>query len=1120
MVHDWNPETGTWAAPVVCLFNDEPLLRRDWDAVAVRGGDWVDFVELPAGGGGGGSNPLALILTVVIGIVAWVVAPMIPGLLGITGGILGKLVTGLAAGLIMAVGGMLVGAIVKGPAVPSGLLAAQSAEAASPTYSVNAANNQARLYQPVGEGFGRIRVVPDRAAQAYAKYSANEMYLCQVFGLGRGEYQVESMAFGDTVFWRDGQLVAGYDVEVELLAPGEPVTLFPDNVEAGLEVSGQALLATNSPEYVGPLGPFSCNPPGTRVDHVVLNVVMPQGMGWYNDQGGLNAIGIGLRVELRRIGDDGETLGDWYTVAEPYWAMATLTPQRFSIDVRPTRGRWECRVGRTDAQGMDGRTLNSVTWESMFAIIPGTLTYKQSTVAIRTKATNLLSQSAASTFSVVQTRILPEWDPATGTWGEPKPTRKFAAAVSQVLKASWGGGLPDKRIDLDSLWGTIQPILDWNGWTFDGYFDGAYKVWSLVMEMCQAFRVVPRVTAGGVSFVYDRPGRPPRHMFTPANIRRGSLSVVYNTFTDETPDNVIWSYLDEAAGFQQREVNAKLPDCDTENPVIKSFIGVVKRKQAFEMGIYAVACNRHRRIQVKFQTEGAGRLISMGDVCVLSHPYFASLVSGVVRGWDAEALTVDLGAAPEGGTPPGQLYLALTRPNGLPWGPCKLAGIEGRMARFDEADLTALERQGQERPFGFMRDGSSSLATAWTIQEGRPFEGRLLVQSVTPADAWHYEITAINDSDQVDDYADLPVPPWNYRGDGMLDPTVPSEPPTGFTIDVTFRTEKKPISPLIPIITMDVDVPIVKLGWLPVPWAESYEVEYRNGHGEGEWVSLGKVYANQGITFEPEAGPVEVRVRGLGSGGLPGPWGGALFDTADNSGTRLPASVTVGPYEGGELTVSWEPEPQWALSQHAYWLTFAPQNFEVTVKGADFAVRRVATLGPEARSWTYTAAMAVADGGAERELYVSVRQLTYWAYHVEGHWTSGPMRHYVDAYTIGPNSTWSGSRTVFAEDAPPVLTGEPTIAVGPDSMTLAAAPASTPNTGYVIARGAAADFTLAGVVETRTADALPFVWTGLQPETEYHFRMAAKDALADLRGYHLDLAWSEAVTLTTLAAGA
>ena len=60
-----NPETENWPRPTICIFGAQPVLRKDWASTALRGDDVAVFAELPMGGGGGGSNPLQTIFTVV-----------------------------------------------------------------------------------------------------------------------------------------------------------------------------------------------------------------------------------------------------------------------------------------------------------------------------------------------------------------------------------------------------------------------------------------------------------------------------------------------------------------------------------------------------------------------------------------------------------------------------------------------------------------------------------------------------------------------------------------------------------------------------------------------------------------------------------------------------------------------------------------------------------------------------------------------------------------------------------------------------------------------------------------------------------------------------------------------
>jgi sulfur carrier protein ThiS len=1069
--------------PVICLVDNEPVLRKDWD-LTIPDDSVVEFVELPqGGGGGGGSNPLQLIMTVVIGVVAvvsgnlWAASLLKASVFGEVGSaVMGGLLT---AGIMLA-GNLIMGAIFKGPALPSGHLNASYAEQASPTYGLNASNNQARLYQPIGEGFGRIQIVPDRAAQAYAQYIGNDMYLYQVFGLGRGSYRVESMAFGDSVFWREGSGTdSAYEVEVQLCEPGESVTLFPDNVETSIEVSGQQLLSPLNEEFTGPLGPFSANPPGTLTDRIVFNFTFPQGLGKYADDGSLQEITVTLLAEAQVIDDYGVPSGEWAILFEQSYTYGTLTAQRFSVEANVAQNRYQVRVARTDEAEGDGRLMDSCTWESLFSFLPGTLSYNQSTVALKTKATNALSQQAASTFSVIYTRLLPEYDPESKAWSEPKPTRKLASALSWVLGCEWGGGLPDRRIDLESLWGDIQPILDENGWTFDGYFDGAYKVWTLILEMCQAFRVVPRITNGGVSFVYDRSGRPVRHVFTPRDIMRGSLSVTYNTFTDDTPDNMIWSYLDEDAGYQAREVQCQLPDSKTDNPVIKSFIGCVKRKQAFEMGVFAVACNRHRRISLKFSVEALGRLLLMGDVCAVSHPYFASLGCGAVKGADESDLRVDLGAVVDEEKLEGDAYLSIELPDGKPFGPCRISRFEDGSVFLDAGDLALLKGQGQGDPFeAIERAENGQYTVAWTLESGKDFMRRIIIQSVSPSDATHYEITAINDSADVDSYGDLPVPIWDQRGQGGALPDVEPTAPDGFSCTVTTSGNNA----------------TVNLTWLPVPGAANYAVEVM-GPGASEYVKL-NTYVTNAAVIRTTLGEVSVRVKATNHYGIEGPWGVWTQSLNDYFEPEVPFTVT--DFTGGTLRVTWQNPPveigQASYVFHYYYLWF-------TRKGQPSSILRTAKVtadqDPKPYTGGYSLQMQLADGGPYRELDVYLKLIMT---------RSDPL-----FITQVESATYFDS----VSDPAPKLTGEPAITPAATSISLDSAPVDGECTGYVIVRGDGAGFQLANVRETRIAASLPFVWTGLSPATEYHFRIAPKDAFADVTASYGELVYSPSVSVKT-----
>ena len=229
-----HPESEEFLAPTIAIAGGQPVLREnDGWSVPVAPHAIVIFVELPMGGGGG-SNPLTAILAVVsIAVMAWNPGGALAlGLEFAKDTFAYGLTMGLVNSAIMLGATAIVGALGGFSGVPSGLSGAYDAATASPTYNINSSGNQARLYQPEPEGFGRMQITPDYIATPWVQYIENEQYGYFVYALGRGNYDVESMSFGDTVFWRaSGGVDSAYDnVQVEFVPAGSPVTLFPDNV--------------------------------------------------------------------------------------------------------------------------------------------------------------------------------------------------------------------------------------------------------------------------------------------------------------------------------------------------------------------------------------------------------------------------------------------------------------------------------------------------------------------------------------------------------------------------------------------------------------------------------------------------------------------------------------------------------------------------------------------------------------------------------------------------------------------------------------------------------------------------------------------------------------------------
>lgn len=122
----------------------------------------------------------------------------------------------------------------------------------------------------------------------------------------------------------------------EIVAPGEPVTLFEADVTTAAEVAGQELKGTNELEAGddGWIGPFAANPAGTAAEEIGIDLVAPRG----------RVVGLGLCVapdhmdSFRAISKEVEiimsvffTMGEFEAAIEAL-ASETYRPQALISD--------------------------------------------------------------------------------------------------------------------------------------------------------------------------------------------------------------------------------------------------------------------------------------------------------------------------------------------------------------------------------------------------------------------------------------------------------------------------------------------------------------------------------------------------------------------------------------------------------------------------------------------------------------------------------------------------------------------------------------------------------------------------------------------------------------------
>ena len=598
--------------PTICLHNASPVLRGCWDDTFIGEGDVVAFIPLPQGGGGGGKNPLRTVLMLAVMVAAVYFAPIIGTAIGVTS------TTGVAliqAGLAL-VGSALVNVLIP-PPKPAAITANfGSAPAPSPTYSLQAQGNQARLAQPIPVVYGRHRVFPDLAATPWVEYSGNDQVLHQLHCIGQGEYDLEQVRIEDT------PIASFEEIEIEIVPPGGAVSLFEADVITAPEIAGQELIGANDREAGddGWIGPFTANPAGTRATEIGIDVVMPRGLYYANDNGSFSARTVEWAIEARAVDDEGAATGDWIAVASESVTAAENTPQRKSYRYALDAGRYEVRIRRTNDKSGDARAGHEIRWGGLKTFLESAPAFGDVTLlAVRMRATDNLSQRSARLVNIIVTRKLPVWDPASG-WSEPRATRSLAWAFVDAARAHYGAGLADARIDLAALH-ALDAVWQARGDRFDAVFDQGLTVWEALTRIARCGRALPFLQGGILRIARDAPRTLPVALFGPRNIVRGSFRVQYVMPGEDTADAVTVTYFSERT-WTPDEVVASLPGSATEaadKPATVDLFGCTGAEQAMREGLYMAAANRYRRRIITFRTELEGLIPTYGDLIAITH---------------------------------------------------------------------------------------------------------------------------------------------------------------------------------------------------------------------------------------------------------------------------------------------------------------------------------------------------------------------------------------------------------------------------------------------------------------------------------------------------------------------
>ena len=899
-----------WPTPHLALLDGEAIMRAAWGRALQPGQTlaFVDVAALPQGGGGGGSDPMRTLLTLAV----LVAAPQLAGMLvGTTSGLA---FTAATVGVNL-VGQALVNAVLPAPRLPSSQQATALA-APSPTYTLQAQGNAARLEAAIPEHFGRHIAYPDFAAQPYSEYAGNEQYLYQLLCIGRGQYEVEALRVEDT------DIAAFDDITWELVPPGGTLTLFPAAVITSAEVAGQTLSCTaatysqsgttvtvtlaghglgigksvyldvssgtlaagtytitSAPDAdtfvctagasattsgactVAPwLGGFVACAAGTQANALAVDYVLPLGLYQVSGSGALASISLSAEAQARLVDDDGAPAGSWVSLGVTTYSGATTTPQRYSERTALPDGRYEVRARRVDAEQTASGTGHQLAWGGLRAYLPDTRDFGDVTLlAMRLRASNNLTLQASRKINVIATRCLPVWDGSA--WSAPVPTRSIAWAFAYAARQV---GQPDSQIDLAGLL-ALDAVWAERGDTFDARFDAFLGFWEAASKIAAAGRAKPYMQGGLLRLHRDQAQTVPVALFSMRNIVRGSFKLQYLTPTEDTADAVRVAYFNSGRWATSR-VTAALPDSAAEQPSKVELFGVVQREQAWREGMYLAACNRYRRRLVRFTTEMEGFIPSFGDLIAIQHDMPAWGQQAEAVAWTPGTRTLRVSEPLTWGT--GTHYLGLRTATG---------GVDGPHVVTAGADAYTVVLAAD--PGITPATGGQAERTHVVFGWANTWRQPAILLKATPRGAL-VDIEAVAEDDAV-----------HTADSGSPVPSVPSSQLGNFS-------PAPVVQGLSAVASVDAPERML-ITWQPSAWAQYYLVEQSSG--DGVWTRTAEPSTNNITAIALYGTATVVRVAAVGL--ARGPWAQVNYaDAADLMWTGSDADLM---WTGADSDLLW-----------------------------------------------------------------------------------------------------------------------------------------------------------------------------------------------------------------------
>lgn len=507
-----------------------------------------------------------------------------------------------------------------------------------PVFTRKGQFNRTRPGEPIEVGYGYCRLYPSYGGRSYTLFSGNDQYQFNLLCLGQGYWDIEKTQIEDTA------IEDFAEAEVEFVPPGGEMTLFRNNVETSAEVGGIELYGPNEEEYDGESGPFIINSSGTLADRLEFDTVCPQGLFSTSKKGAIGKANVVFEFETILVDDAGEDIvgASWTSLGSINLSASSTTPQRRTWGYDVPAGRYKVRAKRTSNASSSIRINHSIQWAGARAFLPNVTSFGDVTMmAVKIRASNNINDNTRSLFNVWGTRRLATYDAEAESWndatGSTPATRSLVMAFCDAFRNPVYGGNLERFLNMPQLL-EVEEYCNDNGIYFDWVFDQKSTVSETARAIARVARGVPTMVGSLMGIIRDAEESAPSAMFTPDNIKEGVVRREFKLFEFDPPDCIEVEYRNPTT-WEPERVKCVLPGSSSDNPELVLLAGCLDRDVAYREGMFMMATKRWVRERLSFTTGLEGHIPQYGDLISVSHDLIRVGSSGLV-------LTIDNATSP------------------------------------------------------------------------------------------------------------------------------------------------------------------------------------------------------------------------------------------------------------------------------------------------------------------------------------------------------------------------------------------------------------------------------------------------------------------------------------------